>query len=417
MNLIVCPTRIFAVSMLAYIEQFGFGRKFEILIADGSTANRDLELIAQDFGAVFVSPEKAKDQFYHELLIHSFFKFDAQIAYQQSFHFTSLTYYSDGLRNGFYALPPLDPRLQKLIYFGFRLEEDSFESSIPRSLSAINRETVSFTSIEKIWNKIQNSGPEIDRFTFRSSDFLLVMRYWGMPGPGYQFSENLNILDYLKEEFLEIPNFNRLIFRLHPWFDHKITKQDLQKLVGDEVEVIIWEDIFQVHCALPEVNEPESVIYRNTQSPGLFFGFDSSLNILVAEKWPTTQIIWPDPKKYSKYFLMQRSSDIVHEQIQMMQKYELQSRGSEGIELKVGGHGISNMLSSVALLEGMNSHRVATGKADALTQERDGLSQERDALTQERDALTQERDAIRTSRIWRSTKLYRLVSSKLRQIR
>jgi hypothetical protein len=38
MNLIVCPSRIFAVYMLAYIEQFGFGRQFEILIEDGSEA-------------------------------------------------------------------------------------------------------------------------------------------------------------------------------------------------------------------------------------------------------------------------------------------------------------------------------------------------------------------------------------------
>jgi hypothetical protein len=182
----------------------------------------------------------------------------------------------------------------------------------------------------------------------------------------------------------------------------------LQKLVGDEVEVIIWEDIFLVDGDLPEVNEPESVIYRNAQSPGLFFGFDSSLNVLVAEKWPTTQIIWPDPSKYSKYFLMQRSSVIVHEQIQMMQKYELQSSESEGIELKVGGHGISSMLSSVALLEGMNSHRVVTGKADVLTQELD-------ALTQERDALTQERDALVASTIWRTTKSIRRLISWLKK--
>ncbi len=415
--------------MLAYIEQFGFGRRFEILIADESEATKDLELIAQDFGAVFVGPEEVKDQFYQELLIHSYFKFDIQTSYQQSFHFTSLTYYSDGLRNGFYGLPTLDPRLQKLIYFGFQLKEDSFEGSIPQSIAEMNRETVSFTSIEKIWNKLQNPEPEIKPFMFKSTDFLLVMRYWGLPGPSYQLLENLNVIDYLKEEFSEVPNFDRLIFRSHPWFDHKITRQDLQKLVGAEVEVIIWEDVFQVDDALPESNEPESVIYRNAQSPGLFFGFDSSLNILVAEKWPSTRIVWPDPNKYSRYFLLRRSSDVVREQIKMMQEFSLESSKSEVVELRVDGHGISNIISSTALLSSINSKTVATQErdaltqerdaltqeGDALTQERDALTQERDALTQERDALTQERDALTHSTTWRATRFVREISSLVRR--
>jgi hypothetical protein len=401
--------------MLAYIEQFGFGRQFEILIEDKSKPTRDLESMAHEFGAVFVGPEEAKDRLYQELLIHSYFKFDIQTSYQQSFHFDSLTYYSDGLRNGFYGLPSLDYRLQKLIYFGFQLKEDSFESNIPQSMAEINRETVSFSNIERIWKKLQNPKPEIKPFIFKSSDFLLVMRYWGLPGPGYQLLEDLNVLDYLKEEFSELPNFDRLIFRAHPWFDHKITRQDLQNLIGDEVEVIIWEDVFQVDGALSESNEPESVIYRSTDCPGLFFGFDSSLNILVAEKWPTTQIIWPDPNKYSRYFLLQRSSDVVQEQIKMMQEYRLQSSESEVVELKVDGHGISNIISSTALLSSINSHTVARRERDALTQERDALTQERDALTQERDALTQERDAIVNSTIWRATRFIRALVSLARR--
>jgi hypothetical protein len=400
--------------MLAYIKQFGFGRQFKILIANGAEATHELEQLAQRLGAEFIAPEEIHLETYEELLIHSYFKFDLQISYIASIKFKYLTYYSDGLRNGLYGLPTLDARLHKLIYFGFKLREESFESCVPQSLKEVESETVTFNTIENIWHEIHESTTGSVPFFFRETDLLLVMRYWGMPGPYYQFSEDLNILDYLKEEFSELPTFNRLIFRPHPLFDHKITKHDLQILLGDQIEVVMWEEVFQVDSSLSEISEPESIIYNNKQSPGLFFGFDSSLNILVAEKWSNTRIIWPDRYKYSKYFLLHRSSEVVHEQIRMMQEFLHYSSESEVVELDVAGYGISNIISSMSLNLGMNSHIDATSERDALTQERDALTQERDALTQERDALTQERDALINSTIWRATKFFRVIVSLIK---
>lgn len=380
MNLIVCPSRQFGVYMLAYIKEFGLGRQFEILIPDNSEVPHQLEQMAQELGAIFVAPEVIYSKTYDELLIHSYFKFELQIPYMLSIKFKSLTFYSDGLRNGVYGLPTLDARLKKLVYFGFKLREESFESSIPQSLEGIEYEVVAFKTMEDIWHKIHEL--KIDKIPnlFRQTDLLLVMRYWGMPGPSYQFAENRSVLDYLREEFLDIPTFDRVIYRAHPWFDHKISKEQLQDLVGHDVEVVMWNDLFEFYKPFPEVHEPERVIYTCTDSPGLFFGFDSSLNILVSEKWPSTRIVWPNPDKFSKYFDLPRSTNIVNEQIEMMKQYGFHRRKKDVAELSVRGFEISAAITSGS---GQKMHsRVLE-------------------LTRERDALTQERDAIVNSKIWR----------------
>jgi len=332
----------------------------------------------------------------------------------------------------------LDTRLHKLIYFGFKLREESFESSMPQSLKEIENETVAFNTMEDIWHEIHEPRIGGNPFIFQQTDLLLVMRYWGMPGPSYQFVRNCNILGYLKEEISEIPRFNRLIYRSHPWFDHQIDREKLQNLVNGSVEVIMWNEMFETHQSFPEADEPESLIYRTVDSPGLFFGFDSSLNILVSKKWPSTKIVWPDQNKFSKYFDLTRSTNLVSEQIEMMKQYNSRQRKDGVIELNVGGHEISSVISSMALQpesriqilefaserdaltqerDALTQERDAlTQERDALTQERDALTQERDALTQERDALTQERDALTQSTIWRPSKPFRLFVSKIKHL-
>ena len=422
--------------MLGYIEQFGLGRQFQILITDNPEVPKDLKEIALGLRTVFIGPGEVKGQIFDELLIHSYFKFDLQIPFILSFEFESLSLYSDGLRNGFYGLPTIDTRLKKLIYFGFKLTEKSFESSMPQTLIGAQRETVSFTSMEIIWNKIQKSRFDRPPFEFKSTDLLLAMRYWDVSGPTYQFANNRTLLGYLKEEFLQVSQYSRLIYRAHPWFPHQIKVGELENLVGKDVEVILWEEAFGTDPVLPEAYEPESVIYSSTKSPGLFFGFDSSLNILVAEKWPTTRIIWPDSNRYSNYFNLSRSSRLVDEQINMMKEYELKSKECDPVSLSVDGYRMSEIISATALQMAVNSKNfdftserdaltqerdaltqerdALTQERDALTQERDALTQERDALTQERDALTQERDALKNSTIWRLTEPLRKIRNILK---
>jgi len=231
--------------------------------------------------------------------------------------------------------------------------------------------------MEDIWHKIHEL--KIDKIPnlFRQTDLLLIMRYWGMPGPSYQFAENGSVLDYLREEFLDIPTFDRVIYRAHPWFDHQISKEQLQDLFSDDVKVVMWDDLFEFYKPFPEVHEPESVIYTCTDSPGLFFGFDSSLNILVSEKWPSTRIVWPNPDKFSKYFDLPRSTNIVNEQIEMMKQYGLHRKKRDITGLSVKGFGISEVITSVSLQNKYSNSRVLE--------------------------LTRERDAIVNSKIWRLT--------------
>lgn len=267
---------------------------------------------------------------------------------------------------------------------------------MPQSLKEIENETVVFNTMEDIWHEIHEPRIGGIPFIFQQTDLLLVMRYWGMPGPSYQFVKNYNIREYLKEEISEIPNFNRLIYRSLPWLDHQIDNEKLQNLVNGNVEVIMWNDIFETYQSFLEADEPESLIYRSVDSPGVFFGFDSSLNILVSEKWPSTKIVWPDHNKFSKYFDLTRSTNLVSEQIEMMKQFNSSQRKGDVIELKVGGHEISSITSSRALQP--------ESKIQILE------------FASERDALPQERDALPQSTIWWLSKPIRLFVSKIKHL-
>jgi hypothetical protein len=404
MNLVVCPSRLFAVYLLSYVQTFGIGRKFHFVISGLSEAPNDLISLAKKYGVTFIPEEEIQKTKYEELIIHSYFQFHNQQRFISSINFRTLTLYSDGVRNGFYGLPNLNPKLAKVISFGLSLRETSFEVCIPNGFEQLVHEVVSLNQISITWNLLQQiSGITISN-PFTSNDLLIVMRYWGLPDSIYEFRQEISILDYLKEEFSRGYIPDRVIFRRDARFDQNISLEQLKKLFPHTTEFIMWEELFGSQGDFPELTEPESVIFGVGGRPGYFFGFDSSLNVLVGRYWEKTKILWPQPQVFRRFFKFPRSSQHVEEQSIWMKAF-VECHPVEGIvELKTSGLPIEQHLTQTSL-------RLHEGERDALTQERDALTQERDALTQERDALTQERDALKNSTIWRATKSLRLVIS------
>ncbi len=382
MNLVVCPSRLFAIYLLSYVRTFGNGRKFHFVILDSSEPTKEILELAAKYNVVFISNEKKSETKYLELIIHSYSEFHNQQKYISSIDFKILTLYSDGIRNGFYGLPKIDKKLKKLIHFGLFLKETSFEMSIPSGFAELNHEVVELHHIKNTWFDLQQLSENQKGDVFNATDLVIVMRYWGLPDSIYEFKEDLSILDYLKQEISDLHCFNRVIYRSDPRFDHHIDRKDLINIFPNVSEIVFWEDMFGSYGDFSELTAPESVIFNSTDSPGYFFGFDSSLNILVGKEWEKTNIIWPQPENFRPFFKYSRSCQHVEEQTTWMKTFN--ERGSNNIlfEPNVSGHAIEQHLTEMNL-------KLYELERDALVQERDALVQERDALVQERDALNE----------------------------
>jgi hypothetical protein len=229
------------------------------------------------------------------------------------------------------------------------------------------------------------------------------MRYWSRKSSPYQFRESKNIIEFLKDQFSNEIGFKRLVFRSHNLLERQITKHNLEDIFGKEIEIVFWEDLFPPNIDFPELAEPEAVFWNSSCSPKLFFGFDSSLCVLIGQAHPATKITWPSNKIYSNYFDQASSSILVDQNIELMQKImdsDLKSN-LNAPSFEIEGFAMKSSITKM-LIENWNSR---------FTQERDALTQERDALTQERDALTQERDALLNSRIWKWTRALRIVKN------
>jgi hypothetical protein len=247
----------------------------------------------------------------------------------------------------------------------------------------------------------------------KADDFVLTMRYWGKRGSQYGFKEQKTIKDYLRDDFLPTREFGRLIFRSHWALEDELTKSDLGDIYGEKVDIVLWEELFPPNLEFPELAEPEAVLWNSLHSPKFFFGFDSSLCVLVGQEHPATKIVWPNYDIYRTFFDLSMSAKIVDESVDSMQKLlniDLKSN-TKAVSINTDGCAIEYFITKNIF---WNWKIQLTHERDALTHERDALTHERDALTQERDALTQERDALINSKSWRVTYLFRIVSIKIR---
>jgi hypothetical protein len=401
MNLIVCPSRLMAIYMLAYILQFGKNQEFHMCITGDYVIPKKLLDLAKKLNVQFIKEDEIGTIKYQELLIHSYMQFAAQKLLMSKVQFGSLTFYSDGLRNGFYGLPEIDTRLIRLVCFGLTLREDSFVRSLPFLSAKLRTEVVTFESLKRVWSLLKEPDQSIEVPKLKSSDLLIVMRHWGAPGVVYPFREDRTILGYLEEELLHVKNFGRVFVRSHPSFGNTFELSEFKAVVGRDIEVVDWDEMFIPDLLFPELTSPEAIIQLLPDPEAMFFGFDSSLNVLVGEIWPNTETIWPALSKYSRYFSLPRSTQIVSEQIEWMKRFRIERQKVSGknIELRVDGAAISEVISSLMLIPQMRIERGFDPQLhDALAQERDWLVQVRDALTQERDALTQERDVLTQER-------------------
>jgi hypothetical protein len=417
MNLVLCQSRLFLVYLLAYIDQFGNSEQFEICLLNPTTLPESFKSKAADLNCIFVDQSEIFKRDYEELIVHSYDLFGHRHRLLNTIKHKYLTLYSDGTRNGFYPLFNDQQKLSKLIYFGFRLREDFFESNILTTVQNLQVRVVSFFSLDSMWNSLCESNSLARTDVFTNRDLLLVMRYWA-DSNSYPFAKDKSILEYLKSEFPALPEVDRIVFRAHPWGNQSYSVRDLRAITPTNMEIVMWEDLFQQDTDVSECCEPEAVLTRTLSSPGFFFGFDSSLNTLVSRLHPSTSIMWPKLERYSEFFALANSANLVTEQLNWMKEFEsCMKLGSPPKELFVDGSAMGARISRAYLSSMENIDLQNINLRDALTQERDALTQERDALTQERDALTQERDALINSTIWGLTEPLRKILNILKKLK
>ena len=382
MNLIVCPSRLFAVYLLAYIHGETAISEYEIVIEGLEKIPIELTQIAETLNAKFILESQMYEKSYEEVLIHSYFKFNFQQEYISKLKFKSLSLFADGMRNGLYVLLPIHTKVKKIIYFGFKVVDQSFSRVLKHSGLDTKVKIVSWEAIGYIWRELfKLKGNSVSK-NMSSDDFLLTMRYWGIDSSQYSFKPQVSVIEYIRDELSHLKKFQRLIFRPHPWIQNDIKKQELGVIFGPGVQIEFWDDFFNPYPDFPELTEPEAILWNVQGSPKYFFGFDSSLNILVNQEHPSTRIIWPNETLYANFFERPRSIEIVREQVNLMK-----SISSHNLRMTQINDGFS--------IDG-------TAMEAALTQKViEGWTRERDALTRERDALTRERDAIVNSKIWR----------------
>jgi hypothetical protein len=405
--LIICPNTTFAVYMICFVKEYGQGQEFSLLITDEKPPAESIKRYAKELGIQFIN-EIDFGTYYEELFIGSYHGFGGHKLLLKSVKFRFLTYFSDGMRNGMFAFPSIDQRLIRLIYWGFFLDEESFFSQINRAAIA-SIQVVSFHALQSVWRDLLNKEINSALPTFVPGDLLLSMRYWGQDDVYYPIKTEITLLDYLEDEFSPKRDIRRVIVRPHPLANTQFDLNEIEVRFKDRFQVISWDDFLGETNSQIEILTPEALVWLNVLSPSFFFGFDSSLNVLVASMWPETEIIWPEYEKYSKIFSRSLSSSLVREQTAWMRMCAFQdsAEASEILEYKTPGYAIATVIASMI----MNSQQVMLTSTDGLVAERDGLVAERDGLVAERDGLVAERDGLVNSTIWKASKGIRKVVS------
>ena len=446
-NLLVCMSRAMFVYALSYVLHFGQGQRYDVLIANNDVMPKFTSDYLASNGLTFVTTHEASSKKYSRLLIQPYQNFAGHREYLRQFSFDHISYYGDGLRNGMYSLPSLDKRTDELVYFGYELHEKAFYENLDQSQVEIPKKVVDFDYIKNAWNVLRSLAGITSNFPVLSSgDLLIAMRHWGFDHDIYAFKGSQNLIEYLSLESKDWEIPSRIIIKSHPWTGAGNGQVEALKTLYESrwgVDVIVWEEMFNPLDNFPELTSPEAVLWSNNQNLGYFFGFDSSLNNLMAYVSPETTIYYPKESIFQHYFARKASSSLVVEQINHQKAFSkaiFAEKKSGHIVIETSGSSFERMFSKISILEhdaltqerdaltqerdALTQERDAltqdrdalTQERDALTQERDALTQERDALTQERDALTQERDALTQSTIWRLSKPIRLFVSKIKYL-
>jgi hypothetical protein len=429
MKLVICPSRLFVIYLLAYLNKHRGDSEYEILVLGLVSIPKELIELGNSYNCQFVSEVEVLRKVYEEVICHSSFQADPFYDLVNRIKYRQMTLYADGLRNGFYANSQVDDKVTRLIYFGFILRDESFDEGISSKLRNIELCVVGMQDIGLIWNKLSSQVFNGVDFQFKSGDLLLVMRYWGKEGTQYTFKELASILDYMSEEVKFAKNYSRVIIKSHPWFNTQLEGMDLKHVFSAGIEVVTWEDIVPSSIDFPELVEPESILWNSINSPDYFFGFDSTLNILIGQLHPRTQILWPTKALYSKLFDMPRSSRIVDDQVSWMQEYLLKITEKNQLDLEIefngaaiGISGLNTIIDKYKRLAEINTINFRlerdglAAERDGLAAERDGLAAERDGLAAERDGLAAERDGLAAVDHLASFETYQVVSGRIEKI-
>jgi len=404
-NLVICTSRAITIYFLAWAREYGAGREFDLIVSNGDTLpNRYISLLVEN-GITCVEKKFAQDQTYESLILQPYESFDSHRNLLSMLSFEKIIYFSDCLRNGMFSFPKLDPRTSEFIYFGFELIESSFIDNLTLDQQNISRSIVSVKNIRRTWNDLLGLYSDSKSTPIMQKDELLIaMRHWGST-PIYTLKQD-NIQNYLIEELESCQKINRVIYRGHPWMDldsNLNIRGHLSKFLkfSKKVEVVCWEDLFELNIEFPELTSPEGEFWKSEHQLGQFFGFDSSLNTLVNIRYPQTEVIYPSREIYKKYFKYAKSTNLVSEQVRWQKDLSVQMKASID-------------LSKICVdTSGQYYEKFITELAH---QERDVLTQERDVLAQERDVLAQERNALIQSTIWRASKPIRWFFSGLRKL-
>ena len=397
----MCMSRAMTIYALALVLENGIDQDFDLLVlGDDSLSDEYLEILLEA-RIRNVSLEIAENSHYVKLFIQPYQNFLGHRKLLRSLKFLEICYFSDAMRNGMYSFPKLDPRVTELHYFGFHLKEEAFDSNLEVSQFNIRTHIVPFKTIRETWNNlVSRLGVKITNLEFEIDDFLIVLRHWG--SPIYPIVTDFSILDYVLEESHHWKVSERIIIKTHPWvsLDQRTLDNFIEKLSTiTGAEILLWSDLVPEFPSFPELVSPESILWEGAMRIGSYFGFDSSLNCLVAINAPETQIVYPNKSVYEKYFSYGRTTELVDDQLDWHRNFEVEYKKlnrKSSIEVSTSGIAFEKALLGVMINDG------------------DALTQERDALTQERDALTQERDALTTSTIWRLTGPLRKILNTLK---
>ena len=323
-NLIVCKLRGIIFYPLAYVLEFGKGREFDFIIANGQKIPEQTREYLRSLGVTVIDLESAKKKTYDSIFLQPYQDFHEHLKFLNNFKFKSISYYSDALRNGMYSLVGIDKRTVEFIYFGFELIEQTFVENLDASQLKIPRTVVNFESIRRIWIELgQAMGLDSSSDLLKPDDLLIVMRHWGQD-PMYPIREGKKLEDYIWNEMQKWPKRKRVIIKPHPWLEHDKSIYETLKFRLEESwgsTLYFWNDLFPVPDDFPELGSPEYVLWTCNQNLGNFFSFDGSLNNLVALVSSGTSIQYPDPAIFGDLFENGLITNLVSEQIAWQKKF------------------------------------------------------------------------------------------------
>jgi hypothetical protein len=382
-------------SSLSLLHQLGESKGHDFFIATNpdlksqARADQETALVVGAFGHSLVTRDEALMRTYDVVHLAPSFVLLVEInSFLGSLTFTELVAHGDNFKNTVFVSPKTAEVVDKIVKFGFNLQEEALKATKISRDAQRNPIVVSYQSIQNTWGAYADAlNWKRKALAVNEFDLLVCERYWG--ASVYQMNSESEPLYYLTKVLdLRGANYRRIVFRptaaRHPGAsDWESATKNFANVNG--LDFTTWEELV-AGLDVPEIlNHPEAQFFLGgLEKLGGLFAFDGTLSLVFGCLSETTRVHWADTEGASEILEEIRISDYVAEQLRWMRfasaRSLVPSHNTPLEPTQVSTDGVGHLvLNFEAVIEGLEAQIASKDALEAQVASKDALLAAKDA--------------------------------------